>query len=147
MSFSYQLGANPTIDYVRLLVFDTQETNHIFEDEEITSAAAIVVSQFQSSMQFSFSAGRNIPATPVSYLRTAALLLDALAAGKARLALTKLLDASVSFTAVSKALRDQAQQYRTVEDESGAFMIIEQCHTGFNFLDRFYKQVQRQTAQ
>lgn len=147
MSFSYQLGANPTIDFPRLLVGDTQESGHIFEDEEITSATTLISLQYQSSMQFSNGAGRNLPSTPVSYLRVAAILLDALAASKSRLALTKLLDATVSFTAVAKALREQAQEYRDVDDNAGAFMIIEQCNTGFSFLDRFYKQVQRQTAQ
>lgn len=147
MSFTYNLGANPTIDYPRMLIGDTQPTNHIFEDEEITSAYAIQAAQFQSSMLYSFGAGQNLPSSPVSYLRVAALLLDALASQKARLAVANLLDAKTDFQAASKQLHAQAEAWREVEDNAGAFMIIEQCTTTWGFLDRFYKQVQRQQAQ
>ncbi len=59
---------------------------------------------------------------------------------------TKLLDATVDIGKASDSLRKQAQQWREVDDNSGAFMIIEQCTTSFGFMDRFYKQVQRQNA-
>lgn len=144
MAFTYQFGANPAIDYPRLLVSDTVDTGHIFEDAEITAAAAICRAQFQSSMRYSGTSGANLPSSPVAYLRVAALLLDMLAANKARLAVTRLLDTEVDFGAVSKALRDQAKEYREIDDNAGAFVIIEQCHTSFSFVDRFYRQIQRQ---
>ena len=147
MGFSYQLGANPTIDFPRLLIGDTDTTNHIFEDEEIQSAYIIQAAQFQSGMMYSGGAGQNLPSSPVSYLRVAALLLDALASSKARLMVSKLLDANITPGATAKALHDQAQAWRDVEDNSGAFMIIESCQTSFGFLDRFVKQIQRQNAQ
>lgn len=146
MSFSYQYGANPSIDYVRLLVSDTVDSGHIFEDAEITSAAAICRAQFQSSQRYSGSAGANLPSTPVAYLRVAALLLDILATNKARLAVTRLLDTELDFATVSKSLREQAKAYRETDDNAGAFVIIEQCNTGFTFRDRFLKQIQRQNT-
>lgn len=149
MSFTYDLENNPLIAYVRLLISDTDSANAIFSDEEITAAHRIQSSTFQSGMFYSSSAaGRaTLPSSPVSYLRVAALLLDALASNKARLSgVTKLLDVSLNVEKSAVALREQAQQYRTVDDESGAFVIIEQCTTGWTFLDRFYKTIQRQTA-
>jgi hypothetical protein len=147
MSFSYQFGNNPQIDYVRLLISDTQELNHIFEDSEISMAYSIQGAQFQSSMFFSPPAGRNLPSSPVSYLRVAALLLDSLASNKARLSsITQLLDVHLAPSVAAKALRDQAQAYRDTDDNSGAFMVIEQCPTTWAFQDRFWNQWQRQSG-
>lgn len=147
MSFSYTLGANPAIDYVRLLISDTQSVNHIFEDEEITAATAIQGLTFQSSQFYSTNAGANLPTTPVSYLRIAALLLDALAANKSRLASVKqLLDVRLDSSDAAIQLRATAAEYRDVEDNSGAFMIIEQVNDIWSFQERFWKTVQRQSA-
>lgn len=149
MAFTYDLENNPAVAYVRLLIADTVEATAVFSDEEIVAAGRIQQSVFQSSMLYSSrSSGRaTLPSSPISYLRIAALLLDALAANKARLSsLTKLLDVSLSPSAAAASLREQAQQYRTVDDESGAFVIIEQCSTSWSFADRFYKTIQRQTA-
>ncbi len=152
MSFSYQFGANPQIDYPRLLISDTQEfagspaiQAYVFEDSEILAAYQICASQFQSSMFYSGTAGRNLPQSPVSYLRVAALLLDALASNRARLGgLTQLLDVKLDPNVASKTLRDQAASYRDTDDNAGAFMIIEQCNDQFSFRDRFWSEVQRQ---
>lgn len=147
MAFTYQFGANPTIDFPRMLVGDTKECNHVFEDSEIQAAYTICQSQFQSSMYYSFGAGQPLPSTPVSYLRVAALLCDSLASSSARLAgVTKLLDVQVDIGRTAAALRDQAKEWRDVDDNAGAFMIIEQCTTTWGFFDRFWKQVQRQMA-
>lgn len=145
MSFSYNLGANPPIDYVRLLISDTQSVNHVFEDEEITSAANITAGVWQSSMQYSGVSGvATLPTTPVNYLRTAAILLDALAANKARLASIKqLLDVKLDSSDASIQLRATAQEYRNVDDDSMAFVIIEQCTNEWTFRDRFWAQWQR----
>jgi hypothetical protein len=91
--------------------------------------------------------GQNIPTSPVSYLRVSALLLDSLAANKARLASIKqLLDVKLDSSDASIQLRATACEYRDVEDNSGAFMIIEQVNDEWSFRDRFWKQVQRQSG-
>ncbi len=147
MSFSYGFGANPAIDYPRLLISDTQDTGHIFEDSEITAATAIVGNVWQSGQFYSGVGGAYVPSSPVSYLRIAAMLLDSLASNAARLGgITQLLDVKLEISKASQALRDQAQSYRDIDDDSGAFVIIEQVNDNFSFRDRFWKQVQRQTG-
>lgn len=148
--FTYDFDTNPQVAYVRLLISDTVNTDEqpaIFSDTEISAFYVIQMSQFQSSMFFSGPAGRNLPSQPLSYLRVAALALDSLASNKARLSsITKLLDVSLSPDKAALALRTQAQEYRTVDDESGAFVIFEQVTTVWSFRDRFWSQVQRQTG-
>jgi len=145
MSFSYQFGANPPIDYVRLLISDTQDTNHIFEDSEILTFAAITSGVWQSSMFYSGTAGATtLPSVPVNYLRTAALALDSIASNKARLSsITQLLDVKLSPEKAAESLREQAKQYREVDVDSMAFVIIEQCNTDWSFIERFWRQWQR----
>ena len=128
-----------------MLISDTQETDHIFEDSEILMAAQINCAPFQSSMFYSPPAGQTLPASPVSYLRTAATLLDAIAANKSRLAsVQQLLDVKIDPAKASYALREQAREYRQVDDNTGAFMIIEQCPTTWAFQDRYWNQTARQ---
>ena len=147
MSFSYQFGSNPAIDYPRLLISDTQDSGHVFEDSEITAATNICALQFQSGQFYSYPSGANLPSAPVPYLRVAALLLDALAANKSRLASVKqLLDVRLDSSDAADQLRKTAAEYRDVDDNAGAFMIIEQCNDYFSFSDRWWKQVQRQAA-
>lgn len=147
MSFSYQLGANPAIDYPRLLISDTQATGHVFEDEEITAATRLQALQFQTGMFYTAPGGQNLPSSPVSYLRVAALLLDALAANKSRLAsIQQIYDVKISAKDAAKALREQAEAYRETDDNAGAFAIIEQCTTVWGFRDRYWNQVQRQSG-
>jgi len=38
MAFTYNFGANPQIDYIRLLISDTVDLNHVFEDSELLAA-------------------------------------------------------------------------------------------------------------
>jgi hypothetical protein len=111
VTFSYDFSLYPAISYVRLLIGDTNPDLPIFGDDEITAASTIQAMQFGASI-------------PVSYLRAAALLLDALAANKSRLSMTKLLDAEVNPIAAAKALREQAQQFREVDDDAVALTII-----------------------
>lgn len=147
MPFTYTYGSNPEIDFPRLLIGDTVEEGYIFDDREIAAMYRIQQSQFQSAMLYSGGMGSNLPASPVSYLRVAALLLDSLASAKARLAgVTKLLDVSLDIGRTQKALREQAATWREVDDESGAFVMIEQCNTSFGFIQRYNSQIQRQCA-
>jgi len=158
MSFSYGPTSspptlNPAIDYPRLLISDTQQFDpngnpiYIFEDQEITAMYNVVQANFQSSMFYTPPAGQNLPSSPISYLRVAAYLLNAVAANKARLAsVKKLLDVQLDSSDASIQLRETAQQYLDMDDNAGAFAIIEMCNDYFSFRDRFWKQVQRQSG-
>jgi len=144
MSFTYTLPSD--IGYVRLLVADTDSANPIFSDEEITAFIALSKMAWQSSMFYSAAGGQAVlPSPPVSYLRAAALALDALASSSARLAgVTELLDVKLSVKEAAMQLQKQAQSYRDVDDNSGAFAIIEQISTDWSFQSRFFRQAQRQ---
>ncbi len=149
MSFTYYNcnGTNDRVDFVRLLVSDTQVSDHIFENEEILGAYQIQSSVFQSSMFYSGQAGQNLPSQPISYLRVSALLLDSLAANKSRLAsLKQLLDVKLDASDAAIQLRATAKEYRDVEDNSGAMMIIEQCSTIWGFTQRYWNQIARQSG-
>jgi len=155
MSFSYGAGSNPPVDYPRLLVSDTQEFApdgvtrlYVFEDSEILAAAAIASNVWQSAQFFSGVGGVTaFSGNPTQYLRTAATLLFSLSANNARLAAIKqILDVKVDATDAAVQMRETAQSYLDLDDNSGAFVIIEQVNDPFSFRDRFWKQVQRQTA-
>lgn len=148
MSFSYGAGSNPPIDYPRMLIFDTVAANHIFEDSEIQAAAAIASSPLQSAQFYSGQgSGVTLPTQPANYYRTAAVLLMGLASNKARLASVKrLLDVQLDSSDASKELRETAKQYLDMDDNSGAFMMIEQVTTDWSFRDRFWKTIQRRTS-
>ena len=153
MSFSYAMGANAT-DIIRLLISDTNQyapdgvtRAYIFEDEEIATFIRIQAMTFQSAQFYYAPSGSNLPASPVSYLRVAALALDALANNKARLSsIQELLDVKMDASKAAKALHDQAAAFRQVDDESGAFVVIEMVNTSWSFKDRYWAQTQRQTA-
>ena len=152
MSFTYQFGANPPIDYPRLLVSDTIQLDpatgqrvYAFEDSEISAAAAIEMAVWRSPQFFTPPAGQATqPTVPTPWRRIAATLLDALAASQARQQIiAKLLDVTINPKA-SAEMRAQAAALREADDNSGAFVIIEQVNDVFSFRDRFWKQVQRQ---
>lgn len=144
MAFSYDFASSPAISYVRLLIADTDPSCPIFQDDEINAAYAIQGNVWQSGQFYSPPNGAYVPSSPVSYLRVAALLLDALASNKARLSsITQLLDVKLDPSKASTALRELAQSYRD-QDDMGAFAIIEQCNNDWATRDRWYKQLQRQ---
>lgn len=146
MSFSYDFTNNPRVAYVRLLIPDTQQATAIFSDEEIAAFYTIQGAQFQSSMLYSPPAGRTqLPDPPTAYLRVAALAIDSLANNAARLGQAiKVLDVSIS--AAASELRKSAAALREIDDDAGAFAIIEQTPTTWAFTDRWWKQVQRQSG-
>lgn len=149
MAFTYNTcdGTNDPIDLVRMLIMDTQVAGHIFEDTEILGAYRINTQQFQSSQFYSGAAGANLPSSPSSVLRTAAMLLDAIANNKARLASIKqLLDVRLDSSDAAIQLRAGAQQLRDLDDNSGAFFIIEQVNDIFSYQQRFWNTVQRGSA-
>jgi hypothetical protein len=144
MAFSYNFGANPRVDYPRLLIGDTAETPHVFEDAEIEAAYAIQSSVFQSGPRYSGAMGGNVPTLPVSYLRVAAMLLDCIAGNRARQgAVSQVFDIRIEPGQVDAALRAQAKQWREIDDDSGAIAIIEQCHTEAGWLQRMLSEAQR----
>lgn len=156
MSFSYGPSAspptlNPQIDYIRGLVFDTNQFNakggrgYIWSDEEILMYEQMQTQTFQSAQFFSGPAGRFIPPTPLDYYRVAGTMLMGLSANKAALSsIEKVLDVQVDASKAAAALQTTAQNYFDMSDNSGAFVIIEQVNDYFSFADRFWKQVQRQ---
>ncbi len=155
MSWSYESGNNPAIDYPRLLIADTDPVQPIFQDEEILAVEQIVRQPFQSGMFFSTpngpvgggTLGTALPQLPIPYYRVAAILLNSIAANKARLSsIMQLLDVKLDPSKAAKALQDQAKAYLDLDDNSGAFMIIEQINNDWSFRDRFWKQWQRQSA-
>jgi len=147
MSFSYDFSTNPAVANVRLLIGNTNVLKPVFSDEEINAFYAIQASTFQSGMLYSGTAGRTLPSGPLSVLRVAALALDSLASNRARIAaVSRMLDVTIMPGVAAKALHDQAQCWREVEDNSGALAIIEQCTTTFGFIDRWWKQMQRQSG-
>lgn len=155
MSFTYLNPPNFQIDVIRALIADTDSAQPIFQNEELYLFYAIQGSCFQSSMFFSGSipvggttvGGQTIPYQPMSYLRVAALALDSMAANKAYLASIKRLpDVQLDSSDAAKMLMAKADSYRKVEDESGAYFIIEQVTTIWSFTDRYWSQIQRQTG-
>ncbi len=160
MAFTYQFGANPPIDYPRMLVQDTQQfvvdangsvttqRAYIFEDSEIVAFANIVGNVYQSSMTFDFPTTVQVPSSPVSYIRIAAYMLNSLAANTARLSgILQILDVKLSMKDATAALQKQAQAWLDLDDNTGAFVIIEQVQQGddASFKDRFWREVQRQS--
>ena len=147
MSWTYSFVDNPNIAYVRLLIPDTDPVKIIFQDEEIQAFFAIQQATFQSGMFFSGVQGRNLPSLPLSFVRVAALALDTLANTKGKLGnVVKLLDVQLDWKDAASILREGAKTYREVDDNAGAFMIIEQTPTDWAFAQRWWNQFQRQTA-
>jgi hypothetical protein len=147
VSWTYDFVANPSVAYVRLLIPDTDPTQVLFQDEEINAFYQIQQSAFQSGMFFSGVQGRNLPPLPLSYVRVAALALDTLANNKGKLgSVIKLLDVQLDWKDAAAILREGAKTYREVDDNAGAFMIIEQTPTDWAFAQRWWNQFQRQTA-
>lgn len=153
MSFSYQFGANPPIDYPRLLISDTTQFNaqgqrvYAFEDSEIMAAYAIEQNVWMSPQFYSGTIGLQSEANPpVSYRRVAATLIDALASNQARLSiLSQILDVKLNPGAV-KDMQAQAKALRDADDNSGSFVIIEQVNDEWSFRDRYWKTIQRENA-
>jgi hypothetical protein len=152
MSFSYGMGSNPQIDYPRLLIADTINTPTqpcIFQDQEIMAMENIVSSVWQSSQFWSGTSGQPVlPSSPVNYLRTAAYLLNAIASNQALLSsVQQLLDVKIDASKAAAALQKQAQTWMDIDDNSMAFVIIEQVNDSWSFRDRFWTQWQRTASQ
>ena len=140
MSFSYNSGTNLQIDAPRMMIGDTDSTHAIFQDEEILMAyqidQAICVNPVAVLAIQTFG--------NVSFRRAAAVLLDALAANKARLsAALQVLDIRIDASKAAQELRKTAQAYRDTEMNSGISGIAEQYNTEFAGRERIWKQLLR----
>lgn len=142
MSATYQFGANPAIDYPRMLIADTDVANPIFQDSEILSA--YVIDNVFVIVPAGSPTVNSAVGTP-SYRRAAATLLDMLAANKSKLlGALQVLDIKLEFGLASKELREQAKGLREVEANSGNFAIVEMVPNTFAARERVWKQLLRQ---
>ena len=126
----------------------TTQRAYIFEDSEILAFTAIVGNVYQSSMTYNFPTTIQVPSSPVSYIRIAAYMLNSLAANTARLSgILQILDVKLSMKDATAALQKQAQAWLDLDDDTGAFVIIESVQQGddASFKDRFWREVQRQS--
>lgn len=140
MGATYNFGNNPQIDYPRLMVGDTDTTKPIFDDLEVLAA-------YQIDLAICFPAVATLVSqsygTP-SYRRAAAVLLDALAANKARLSSAlEVLDIKLDASKAAQELRKQAQALRDTEANSGIFAIAEQYLDQFSGRERIWRQLLR----
>ena len=143
MSFSYQFGANPTIDWPRLLISDTTEFAadgitrvYIFEDAEISTVYTMI-------QGFAITGKGTFQRTPSARF-VAATLLDSLASDRARLGgALRVLDIEVDLGKASQALRDQAKALRDAENNDGSFAITEVGWDQFARKERLWAQIER----
>lgn len=129
-----------------MLVADTDLNNPVFTDDEVNAALFLESSQnlYVSGMATPGGAASQVPVQVYSYYRAAALLLDSLAANKARLAaINELLDVHLTAEKASQELRATAKEYRTVEANAGHFAIAEMVGNIFQSRERIYKQLLR----
>lgn len=144
MAFTYNFGSNPSIDYPRFLVADTDSTHPVFDDREITMAAQIDNVQFMASSSSSGGQILSTTGTP-GWHRIAAVLLDALAANKARLAAAlEVLDIKIDPSKAADMLMKLAASYREIESQGGFFAIAETVYDQFTWRERVWKQWLRQ---
>lgn len=141
MGATYQYGANPQIDYPRLLIPDTDVTAPIFQDEEILMAYNICTPFIILPAGGSyFNAAIGSP----SFRYVAAVLVDSLAGNKARLmGSLKVLDIQIEYGAAAKLLRDHAQALRDADNQNGSFAIAEMVPNQFAARERVWKQLLR----
>lgn len=141
-TYTYQYGANPTIDYPRLIIADTDVVNNpVFADEEILMAGQIdTIAVFPMVGPAGFSRTFGTP----SPRRVAATLLDSLASNTSRLAaVLKVLDVQMDSSKAADQLRAQAKALRDIELNSGAFAIVEMSYNDFTDRERVEKQFLR----
>ena len=138
MAATYQFGANPPIDYPRLLVADTDVTKAIFQDSEILAASQTDIISVWPPVGI-----KRTISTP-SYRRVAAVLLESLASNASRLgSALKLLDIDVDTRSAAKDLRATAQALRDAEANAGAFAMVEMNNSEFASRERTIKMFMR----
>ncbi len=145
MAFTYDFDTAPEISNVRLLVGDTDAATPVFSDAEVNAAL-----QNESSQNVIVGLSGFSPNPPVrqvySYRRSAAWLLNALAANTARLGsvITQLLDVKLAPGIAARELRSQAQQLIDQEASAGYFAISEMVINQFSMRERLNAMLLRQ---
>src|SRR5712671_2120262 len=119
--FTYDFTTQPVLSMVRLLVGDTVDAGHIWEDAEINAVLQMESSQ---GLYIGLTGYTVVPPQVYSPRRAAAALLDGLASNKGRLSgALMVLDIKIDGSTAATSLRDTAQSLRDTEAESGAFAI------------------------
>jgi hypothetical protein len=146
MSFTYNFNTNLPLSQVRLLIMDTDSSQPIFDDDEITQFLQMKSSQSLYQSPQAVATGISVPA-PVqvySIYGAAALALMSMASNKAYLSsITKLLDVSLDPSKSQAALKAMAQSYLDMDDNLGHFAIAEMVQDQFSARERVYKQFLR----
>lgn len=145
MSFTYDFTAAPQIANVRLLVGDTDPANPVFQDVEVMAALQAESSQNMILGLSGFSPNPGVPQI-YSYRRSAAWLLNALAANLSRLGavISQLLDVHLAPGVASRELRSQAQALIDQEMNSGQFAVSEMVINAFSMRERLNAMLLRQ---
>lgn len=145
MSWTYDWQNYPDLALVRLLVFDTDATQPIFQDAEINACM-----QVESSGNIIVGLTGYTPAVPVrsiiSHRRAAALLLRSLGAGRALTLVTQVLDVTVDGSKATASLKSIADSYIEDEMNAGYFGIAEMVNDQFSMRERLWKQLYRLVA-
>jgi hypothetical protein len=146
MSFTYDPTSQTPFTIVRLLIPDTDATKPIYNDAEINIFLYVTSSQglYVSGQAGNYLNGAGSLAQVQSPLFAAALALDSIASNKARLAaISQILDVKLGHDAAAAALHTQAEAYRNLERNSGAFAIAERVVDQFSARERLLSQYRR----
>jgi hypothetical protein len=146
MSFTYDFTTQPLLSRVRMLIPDTVDVGHVFEDEEVNEAIFMESSQGLYSSGMADTTGLSVqpPIQVYSIRRAAAVLVDIMAGrAGAQAIVEQILDVKLSAKAVSDALHAYATCLRETEANSGAFAIAEWVVDPFSARERVYKQILR----
>ncbi len=144
-TYTYDFDTAPAIANVRGLVGDTDMTTPVFTDAEVNNAL-----QQESSQNMILGLSGFTPNPGVrqqySYRRSAAWLLNGLAANFSRLAsvISQLLDVHLAPGVASKELRAQAQALIDQEANSGQFAVSEMVVNSFSMRERLNAMLLRQ---
>lgn len=137
---------DPLLSQVRLLIFDTDPAQPIFQDDEINQFIYLTSSQalYTSGQFFPTAAQTQVPPQVYSIYRAAALGLRSMASNGAALSvISKILDVTLDASKGSAALRAMAKDYIDMEANSGQFAIAEMVQDQFSARERTVKMFQR----
>lgn len=144
-TYTYDFDTSPAIANVRFLVGDTDMTKPVLSDAEVNAAL-----QNESSQNVIIGLSGFSPNPPVrqvySYRRSAAWLLNGIAANAARAAsfISQLLDVHLAPGVAAKTLKDQAQSLIDQESSAGYFAVSEMVQNPFAMRERLDKMLLRQ---
>lgn len=146
MSFTYDFTTQPLLSTVRLLIFDTNAAQPIFQDDEISQFLYLKSSQaiYQSGQGNPTGNSISSPVIVYSVYSAAALALLSMAANKSYLSsISRILDVELDPSRAGKALKAMADSYLELENNSGAFAIAETQNNTWDAEERVTKQFLR----